>query len=139
MTVQARRIVYLVRVGTVPGSSIGSQIPTKLVAGVMLHHQLIGRCRSITPIPSLSFSHTRIYLSIDLQEGHKIWEEILTVSRNLSRLVTLYRPEVGNERLDRIKNLIASFPYLPRHPIRSGCLCQKIMKTCPSNHGHSVY
>jgi hypothetical protein len=39
--------------------------------------------------------------------------------------VTLYRPDVGTERLDRIKNLIASFPYLLRHHIRSGCLCQK--------------
>jgi hypothetical protein len=39
-------------------------------------------------------------------------------------LITLYRPEVGNERLDCIKNLVASFPYLLKHHIRSGCLCQ---------------
>jgi predicted membrane chloride channel (bestrophin family) len=58
-----------------------------------------------------------------LQEGRKIWEHILSVSRNLSRIVTLYGKDVGNERLGRIKNLLAAYPYLLRHHIRSGCLC----------------
>lgn len=35
----------------------------------------------------------------------------------------LYRDDIGAEGLFRIKNLIASFPYLLRHHIRSGCLC----------------
>lgn len=56
-------------------------------------------------------------------EGRKIWERILSTSRNLSRMVTLYREDVGSENSSRIKNLIASFPYLLRHHIRSGCLC----------------
>jgi hypothetical protein len=50
-----------------------------------------------------------------LQEGWKSWEHILSVSRNLSRIVTLYGKEVGNERLVRIKNLLAAYPYLLRH------------------------
>lgn len=58
-----------------------------------------------------------------LQEGRQIWEQILSVSRNLSRLVTLYRPEVGYQRRQRIQNLLAAFPYLLRHQVRSGCLC----------------
>ena len=58
------------------------------------------------------------------QEGRKIWEKILTISRNLSRLATLYRDEIGDEHLTRMKNLLASFPYLLRHHIRSGCLCR---------------
>jgi hypothetical protein len=40
-------------------------------------------------------------------------------------LATLYRIEVGSERLGRMKNLLASFPYLLRHQIKSGCLCHK--------------
>lgn len=56
-------------------------------------------------------------------EGRKIWERILSTSRNLSRMVTLYREDIGSENSSRIKNLIASFPYLLRHHIRSGCLC----------------
>lgn len=58
------------------------------------------------------------------QEGRKIWEQLLTTSRNFSRMATLYRHEVGEDRLLRIKNLMASFPYLLRHHIRSGCLCR---------------
>jgi hypothetical protein len=38
-------------------------------------------------------------------------------------MTTLYRDDVGSEGLARMKNLIASFPYLLRHHIRSGCLC----------------
>lgn len=58
-------------------------------------------------------------------EGRKIWEQILTVSRNFSRLTMLYRNEVGKERRQRIQHLLAAFPYLLRHHIRSGCLCSK--------------
>jgi predicted membrane chloride channel (bestrophin family) len=59
------------------------------------------------------------------QEARKIWEQIHTVARNLSRFTMLYRPEVGTERLNRIQNLIASFPYLLRFHVRSGCLCRR--------------
>jgi hypothetical protein len=38
-------------------------------------------------------------------------------------MVTLYKKEVGSERLGKIKNLLAAYPYLLRHHIRSGCLC----------------
>ena len=47
------------------------------------------------------------------------------MSRNLSRLVTLYRKEVGSERRARIQYLLAAFPYLLRHQVRSGCLCSE--------------
>lgn len=40
-------------------------------------------------------------------------------------MATLYRSDVGTERLTRIKNLVASFPYLLRHHVRSGCLCSE--------------
>lgn len=69
-------------------------------------------------------ANARVILEFTLlQEGRKIWEQIHSISRNISRLTTLYRNEVGSERLLRIKNLIAAFPYLLRHHIRWGCLC----------------
>eukprot|EP00980_Cylindrotheca_fusiformis_P012892 scaffold3210_cov113-Cylindrotheca_fusiformis.AAC.4 len=62
-------------------------------------------------------------------EGRKIWENILSISRNLSRLLTLYKPEVGSQRRQRMQNLLAAFPYLLRHQVRSGCLCSD----CPGD------
>jgi predicted membrane chloride channel (bestrophin family) len=63
-------------------------------------------------------------LLLNLQEGRKIWENILSNSRNLSRMVQLYSKEVGPERKQRILNLVAAYPYLLRHHIRPGCLCE---------------
>jgi len=70
----------------------------------------------------VSHSWTLVLLSC-LQEGRKIWEKISTLSRNISRLASLYRDEIGEKKLLRMKKLLASFPYLLRHHIRSGCLC----------------
>eukprot|EP00548_Thalassiothrix_antarctica_P014744 CAMPEP_0194178994 /NCGR_PEP_ID=MMETSP0154-20130528/12518_1 /TAXON_ID=1049557 /ORGANISM="Thalassiothrix antarctica, Strain L6-D1" /LENGTH=486 /DNA_ID=CAMNT_0038894175 /DNA_START=115 /DNA_END=1575 /DNA_ORIENTATION=+ len=56
-------------------------------------------------------------------EGRKIWEEILSISRNMSRMISLYENEVGSMRRRRILNLVASFPYLLRNHIRPGCFC----------------
>jgi predicted membrane chloride channel (bestrophin family) len=56
-------------------------------------------------------------------EGRKIWEHILSLSRNLTRSIQLYSKEVGPERRQRMTKLVAAFPYLLRHHIRSGCLC----------------
>jgi predicted membrane chloride channel (bestrophin family) len=60
-----------------------------------------------------------------LQEGRKIWENILSKSRNLSRMLQLYSEEVGSERKERILKLVAAYPYLLRQHIRPGCLCAK--------------
>ena len=57
------------------------------------------------------------------QEGRKIWEHILSVSRNFTRMIQLYANEVGSDRMQRIYKLIAAYPYLLRHHIRPGCLC----------------
>jgi predicted membrane chloride channel (bestrophin family) len=45
-------------------------------------------------------------------EGRRIWEEILSVSRNLSRLSNLYEAAMGTERRLRIARLLGAFPYL---------------------------
>ena len=57
-------------------------------------------------------------------EGRRIWEEILSVARNLSRLFQLYKKEIGPSRQQRMRGLLASYPYLLRHHIRSRCLCE---------------
>jgi predicted membrane chloride channel (bestrophin family) len=60
-------------------------------------------------------------------EGRKIWENILSVSRNISRLATLYEKDLGGERRHRILRLLGAFPYLlHRHIIPgTGCLDPK--------------
>ena len=40
-------------------------------------------------------------------------------------MIALYGKEVGTDRQRRILNLIAAFPYLLRHHVRPGCLCEK--------------
>lgn len=57
-------------------------------------------------------------------EGRVIWENILSCSRNISRMIHLYATEVGKDRQDRILNHVAAFPYLLRHHVRPGCLCE---------------
>ena len=59
---------------------------------------------------------------LPFQEGRKIWENILSISRNLSRMVHLYHDDVGRERKLRIQNLLAAFPYMLRQHIRPRCL-----------------
>jgi predicted membrane chloride channel (bestrophin family) len=53
------------------------------------------------------------------QEGRKIWETILSVSRNLSRMISLYKDDIGSQESETILKLVAAFPYLLRHHIRS--------------------
>ena len=55
-------------------------------------------------------------------EGRKIWENILSVSRNTSRMATLYVHDLGTERLQRILILLAVFPYLLQNHIQPQCL-----------------
>lgn len=55
-------------------------------------------------------------------EGRKIWEEILGISRNLDRMMSLYKEDIGAGKINRIKHYLASFPYLLRHHIRPRCL-----------------
>lgn len=78
----------------------------------------------------IALSHPCLAVIHCEQEGRKIWESILSVSRNLSRLVTLYRNDIGASRHEAILKLVAAYPYLLRHHVRSGysrqkgCLCE---------------
>jgi predicted membrane chloride channel (bestrophin family) len=67
-------------------------------------------------------------------EGRKIWEHILSVSRNMSRMIQLYQTEIGAERQRRIMNLVAAYPYLLRQHIRPGCLCSNHSPDIPEDY-----
>ena len=43
-------------------------------------------------------------------EGRSIWENILSLSRNISRLACLYEKDLGNERKIRVFRLLGAFP-----------------------------
>jgi len=59
-------------------------------------------------------------------EGRKIWEEILSITRDLSRLGKLYEPQLGSAKLRRVNRLLAAFPYLLRFRIRPNSIMRKI-------------
>jgi len=60
-------------------------------------------------------------------EGRKIWEQILSVSRDLSRMIKLYETQLGAEKHRRLLKLLAAFPYLLRHRIRPNLLYRKLL------------
>jgi predicted membrane chloride channel (bestrophin family) len=60
-------------------------------------------------------------------EGRKIWEQILSVSRDLSRMIKLYAEQIGAEKHRRLLKLLAAFPYLLRHRIRPNLLYRKLL------------
>lgn len=45
-------------------------------------------------------------------EGRKIWEQIHSVSRNISRLLLIYEETIGTRRRRKINRLLSAFPYL---------------------------
>lgn len=88
--------------------------------------------------PGDSFAHTHSKnlgtpFPLLPQEGRKIWENILNVSRNLSRMIQLYSKDVGDSRRRRLMNLIAAYPYLLRLHIRPGCLCEEPQNIPPED------
>lgn len=59
-------------------------------------------------------------------EGRIIWEQILSNSRDLSRLCRLYEKEIGLAKVRRVNRLLAAFPYLLRFRIRPNSIMKKI-------------
>jgi predicted membrane chloride channel (bestrophin family) len=55
-------------------------------------------------------------------EGRVIWERILSISRNVSRMTMLYEKEFRPSRRRRVFRLLATFPYLLHHHIQPQCL-----------------
>mmetsp|Transcript_4246 Transcript_4246/g.11786 ORF Transcript_4246/g.11786 Transcript_4246/m.11786 type:complete len:379 (+) Transcript_4246:721-1857(+) len=51
-------------------------------------------------------------------EGRKIWEQISSTARDLSRMAKLYEVEIGTDKRRRVQRLLAAFPYLLRYRIR---------------------
>jgi predicted membrane chloride channel (bestrophin family) len=50
-------------------------------------------------------------------EGRQIWERILSTSRNLTRLTSLYENDLGTERKLRMFRMLGAFPYLLHYHI----------------------
>jgi predicted membrane chloride channel (bestrophin family) len=50
-------------------------------------------------------------------EGRLIWEHILSISRNFTRMIYMYHPDISVPRRRRIFRLLAAFPYLLRRHI----------------------
>lgn len=92
-----------------------SHIAAKMSIGTQMHSLMISSLGLL-----LVFRTNSAYQRF--VEGRKIWEQILGISRNLDRLISLYSDEIGHAKIHRVKHYLASFPYLLRHHIRPRCL-----------------
>ena len=59
-------------------------------------------------------------------EGRVIWERIVNIARDLSRMTMLYEPYIGIDKRRRIQRLVVAFPYLLRHRIRPNLVMRRI-------------
>ena len=92
-----------------------SHIASKMAIGTQMHSLMISSLGLL-----LVFRTNSAYQRF--VEGRKIWEQILSISRNIDRMTHLYYSEIGHAKVHRIKHYLASFPYLLRHHIRPSCL-----------------
>jgi len=112
-----------------------------LVSIVYRSLQLFGHTNIASKMTISSSPHSYLVSSLGLllvfktnsaynrfSEGRKIWEDILSISRNLTRFINLYENEIGSARVKRVKNLLASYPYLLRHHIRPRCADPAVAK-----------
>jgi len=94
-----------------------------LVSIVYRSLQLFGHTNIASKMTISSSPHSYLVSSLGLllvfktnsaynrfSEGRKIWEDILSISRNLTRFMNLYENEIGSARVKRVKNLLASYP-----------------------------
>lgn len=59
-------------------------------------------------------------------EGRKIWENIVNIARDLSRMIRLYEDDIGIEKRRRLQKLLVAFPYLLRHRIRPNLVMRRL-------------
>jgi predicted membrane chloride channel (bestrophin family) len=59
-------------------------------------------------------------------EGRVIWERIVNIARDLSRMTLLYETYIGIDKRRRIQRLVVAFPYLLRHRIRPNLVMRRI-------------
>jgi predicted membrane chloride channel (bestrophin family) len=72
-------------------------------------------------------------------EGRKIWEDILSISRDLSRMVQIFDRPIGSQKKRKVLRLLAAFPYLLRHRIRPNLLFRKLLDSnYPRDPEHSL-
>jgi predicted membrane chloride channel (bestrophin family) len=59
-------------------------------------------------------------------EGRVIWERIVNVARDLSRMIILYEGDIGVDKRRRLQRLLVAFPYLLRHRIRPNLVMRRL-------------
>ena len=129
------RVAKTMCLGTAPHSLIASSIGLLLVFRTNSAYQ-----RFTVGLPAICaeagapLSHLACRAcSLLLQEGRKVWEQLLNTCRDVTRMTSIYENEVGSRRKQRIQRLLAAFPYLLHHHIQPKCLdhsqCEKLQGT----------
>jgi predicted membrane chloride channel (bestrophin family) len=96
----------------------GSDIANKMCIPSMPHSFLVSSLSLL-----LVFKTNSAYQRF--AEGRRIWEQIHSISRSTSRMVTVYEGDLGTARKQRVFRLLAAFPYLLKQHIQpSGILDQ---------------
>jgi len=71
-------------------------------------------------------------------EGRKIWEDISSTARDLTRMIKMYEEQIGKEKRIRVQRLLAAFPYLLRHRIKPNLLMRRLKGTNFERNEHSL-
>mmetsp|Transcript_2736 Transcript_2736/g.5627 ORF Transcript_2736/g.5627 Transcript_2736/m.5627 type:complete len:440 (+) Transcript_2736:171-1490(+) len=83
-------------------------------------HSLLGSALGLLLVFRTNTAYSRFW------EGRKIWEHIVNLSRDTSRMIRLYKREIGEEKVKRCLGLLAAFPYLLRQRVQPGWLIEKM-------------
>ncbi|GMH60621.1 hypothetical protein TrST_g7536 [Triparma strigata] len=105
--------VYLLKTGHALGSLADHIVITKTP------HSLLGSALGLLLVFRTNTAYARFW------EGRKIWEQVTSISRDLSRMARLYEKDLGGEKLQRCMGLLAAFPYLLRQRVQPRWLEKK--------------
>lgn len=81
-----------------------------------LPHNLIGSALSLLLVFRTNAAYTRFW------EGGKRWQMLSDNVRSLSRMVMLYRDQVGRRRTERVVRLMCAFPVVLKQYLRGNVL-----------------
>ena len=85
-------------------------------------HSLLGSALGLLLVFRTNTAYSRFW------EGRKIWEHVTNLSRDTSRMVRLYRREMGAAKVERCLGLLAAFPFLLRQRVQPRWLIEKVKK-----------
>ncbi|GMH79174.1 hypothetical protein TrLO_g13591 [Triparma laevis f. longispina] len=82
-------------------------------------HSLLGSALGLLLVFRTNTAYARFW------EGRKIWEQVTSLSRDISRMARLYERDIGAAKLERCMGLLAAFPYLLRQRVQPRWLMKK--------------